>query len=208
MLTNGDKLNLFEVSCEHISLEYISLLDEGNPEFYSHDTDVFVSYAIKTNSMEIIEHSIRKAKRYINRIDLTGKTPMYHAVLSGDIQIIECLLDNGADINGLVTYYQTALIFAANQGKINIMQYLINKGADLKVGDNRNWRPIHYCSNNGNLDEVKLLISKGDDTYAITHEVHFCFVLLVMGILLFILQQHVVIRILLNFSLRKELTLI
>lgn len=53
------------------------------------------------------------------------------AVKNGDVQAARTLLDEGADINALDRYGQTALMIAAHKGHLELTQLLVERGANL-----------------------------------------------------------------------------
>ena len=79
--------------------------------------------------------NLRKDLMYIPEISHTNPTPLILACKKGDIQLIDLLLDNGADINKKDNYTgQTPLLASLKSGKSNrfsIAFHLIEKGADI-----------------------------------------------------------------------------
>ena len=59
-------------------------------------------------------------------------TPLFYAAVLGHIQIIKCLIRNGADVN-LVTLQTTALSMAAANGQYGSMKCLIEAAANVNV---------------------------------------------------------------------------
>ncbi len=53
------------------------------------------------------------------------------ATRTGNIERVQALLDEGADINSLDKYGQTALMNAATRGDLNLAQVLVKHGAEL-----------------------------------------------------------------------------
>ncbi len=60
----------------------------------------------------------------------TRMTPLMHASQNGNIELLEILLDAGADINYKNEYDQTALSMAVGLQKCESILYLLNQGAD------------------------------------------------------------------------------
>ncbi len=59
--------------------------------------------------------------------------PLALACDSGNLEIVKLLVENGADINGLVSYDDPPLIRAASAGHNDIVAYLIEQGADVNL---------------------------------------------------------------------------
>uniref|UniRef100_A0A9J2Q666 cGMP-dependent protein kinase interacting domain-containing protein n=1 Tax=Ascaris lumbricoides TaxID=6252 RepID=A0A9J2Q666_ASCLU len=85
------------------------------------------------------------------------------ACLSGDLEEVQTLLDNGADINTCTVDGLTALHQAVIDGKPEMVQFLCDHGADLNAQDNEGWTPLHAAACCGNLDLVEYLCMEGAD---------------------------------------------
>ena len=55
------------------------------------------------------------------------------ATLQDEIEVVECLLAKGADINERNHRNISALMYAADKGKTEIAYYLIDQGADIEI---------------------------------------------------------------------------
>lgn len=88
-------------------------------------------------------------------------TVLIEAVNGGSIEVVELLLDSGADINLLNRYHDTSLNAAAIKGDLDVFNYLILKGASFKNSDRQEKKILHNAASGGNLDIVKYLIKQG-----------------------------------------------
>ncbi|MEJ2705466.1 MAG: ankyrin repeat domain-containing protein, partial [Sedimentisphaerales bacterium] len=97
----------------------------------------------------------------------TTELPMSlnEAVTSGDIKLVQSLLDDGVEVNEEGPE-GTALYRAAEKGYIKIVELLIAKGANVNakktkspVGDT----PLHSAARAGHKETILLLIAKGAD---------------------------------------------
>ena len=61
------------------------------------------------------------------------KTPLAFAAAFGNLDIVEQILEAGADINGKVSYGDVPLTQAAIERNKDIMRYLIEEGADVNI---------------------------------------------------------------------------
>jgi outer membrane protein assembly factor BamB len=89
-----------------------------------------------------------------------GMIPLHWAALNGHKDIVELLIQKGADVNAGP---QTPLLFACQRGKKDVIELLISKGADINVKNNSGQMPIHFLARDGYTDIVELLIAKGAD---------------------------------------------
>ncbi len=67
----------------------------------------------------------------MNVIGGNGNTALMFAARCGDTQIVEILIDCGAQVNAADEYGDTALMFAAQYGTMETVQRLIDDGANV-----------------------------------------------------------------------------
>lgn len=60
-------------------------------------------------------------------------TPLMVAAKRGHVQVVQFLLDAGAEINAQDDLGMTALMYATQAGQIPVVQALLKRGADIKV---------------------------------------------------------------------------
>jgi len=91
-----------------------------------------------------------------------GLTTLHSAIRNGDLQAVNLLLENGADVNSRCLGF-TALFQAVSTSQLNIARELIKKGADL---NSTTFGPITVPAINcavfrNNIDMINLLIDNG-----------------------------------------------
>tara|TARA_R100001530_G_scaffold135802_2_gene113987 strand:+ start:1174 stop:1629 length:456 start_codon:yes stop_codon:yes gene_type:complete len=92
---------------------------------------------------------------------------LFDACTEGDIDEVESLIENGADVNAVDEYFSsTALMHVSRHGNVKIANLLINKGADVNVYDGGGWTALMHASRHGNVKIANLLIKKGADVNA------------------------------------------
>ncbi|KAJ6084469.1 hypothetical protein N7486_011269 [Penicillium sp. IBT 16267x] len=97
-------------------------------------------------------------------IHLGVETPLSLAAQAGQVDIVEALLDRGADIE-LRTNGQgrTPLVSAAMHRQEEAMWLLLAAGANPDVVDGLGSTPLHYAARTGQETAVRLLLAKGAD---------------------------------------------
>jgi ankyrin repeat protein len=63
----------------------------------------------------------------VNRRDYTGRTPLHLAVMASTLEIVNCLIDNGARLIARLVDGRTALHIAAARGDIGMVKALMDK---------------------------------------------------------------------------------
>ncbi|MEL7061879.1 MAG: ankyrin repeat domain-containing protein [Acidobacteriota bacterium] len=85
--------------------------------------------------------------------DLGGATtPLEAAVLEGDLEIVQSLLEAGADVNRAVSGGSTPLMSAAATGDEEIAWRLIERGARIRARNSEDQTAIDIATNEGFLD--------------------------------------------------------
>ena len=88
---------------------------------------------------------------------------LYWAAGNGQLDIIKCLVENGADIHAWEDY---ALRCACSYGQLDMVKYLIEKGANIHA---YNDEALRYATGNGYLEIVEYLIEKGVKPQKLEH---------------------------------------
>ena len=90
-------------------------------------------------------------------------TALHQAVRQDEVQAVERLLAQGADVNATDEYGRTPLHLADDP---KIAEMLLAKGASLNAPDNTGNTPLHIAAVYGNVEVMKLLIVKGAEVNA------------------------------------------
>jgi len=134
------------------------LLQRGIP----FTSDCFANYIAK-NKEEIINEFL-SAGMGVNVRDDTG-TPMLNVACRNDnYEIVEMLLDLGAELNAISEDRgYTAVMDAIWRGNEKITKYLISKGADLNTINKEGQTNLILAVGADRLNLVKLLVENGAD---------------------------------------------
>ncbi|RYP54743.1 hypothetical protein DL768_000567 [Monosporascus sp. mg162] len=91
-----------------------------------------------------------------------GQTPLSWAAENGHKEIVQLLLDKGAEIDAKDKYGWTPLSRAAEKGHKEIVQLLLDKGAEIDAKNNYGRRtPLSWAAEKGHGGVVQLLLDKG-----------------------------------------------
>ena len=87
-------------------------------------------------------------------------------ILNTNIEVLNLLIEKGADINKINWDNLTVLMYCArinNKNQFILLKYLIDKGANLNLKDNKGRTALMHAIIKSNKNAVKLLIKNGAD---------------------------------------------
>ncbi len=107
-----------------------------------------------TTSLEIVKVLVKNGATGLSR-------GLHHAAQNSALNVIEYLLENGADIN-MKSHHEgkTALHHACQHGNLEVVTFLVEKNADLDVKDNEGLTPLHLASMSNLPEVVNYLIER------------------------------------------------
>jgi len=156
---------------------------------------VLSSTAPKKETQKIIKFLLKKGAKTTISPEF-GMDALSLAVYNGDIESVQLLIENGADINRSHDNFSPIMIAVttgslemtklltengadvnddtdkqtalmyAVQNSITLTKYLVSKGAKVNETDSYGTTPLMYASEFGNVEIIKFLLSKGADVNA------------------------------------------
>ncbi|MCD4786251.1 MAG: ankyrin repeat domain-containing protein [Candidatus Eremiobacteraeota bacterium] len=127
-------------------------------------------YALKTGkNLKAFRKLIDKNPSLIHDRNLAGGTVAIHnAVFKERWDVVELLIERGADINS----DKLSLPQASLKGKKEIVELLISKGADVNIGVGEAYPALHMAALSGHKEIVEILLRNGADINARDKEYH------------------------------------
>lgn len=98
-------------------------------------------------------------KEHSEYVDKHGSRALHSAANDGYLEIIQLLIDNGADVNKPAGNGAVALHAAVSSGHVEIVKFLIAHGADVNKADNYRYTPIHTAIIQNKIEVMKLLLA-------------------------------------------------
>ena len=93
----------------------------------------------------------------IDTKDEEGITPLHDASSHGNLEAVQFLIDNGADVNARNKYNETPLHYASYHGRLEIARLLVDNEADVNAKDERGNIPLYWASLHCNYKLMELL---------------------------------------------------
>lgn len=116
----------------------------------------------------------------LNAVDSNGRTALHIACSFGRLEIMQLLVEAGANVDICSSSGQTPLHEACISGRYEILQEMLSEVADLDMVDNNGLSAAHYCALNGEVTCLSLLCNQVIDFsfVSITLEFPLCYVIL------------------------------
>ena len=99
----------------------------------------------------------------INQKDSSGMTALQLAVREQNMEIIELLVDSGADVNLPSTRFLFTPLHISIRTSFAMSKFLIDHGADINQKNSEGASPLHIAARAGNNEMVEFLIANGAD---------------------------------------------
>ena len=113
------------------------------------------------------ERLVELLLRFVDANSISGrKTPLQAACRAGHIEIVEILLQSGADPNLIAEQWESPLYSAASQGFIDIVKILLGAGAKLNLPSVNGETALHGASCQGHSEICELLLHSGAEVNA------------------------------------------
>jgi len=97
--------------------------------------------------------------KVINARNIHGQTPLHLAAEKGNCDVVQLLLESGAEENAVAADSGcTSLHYAASLGHVDLCELLVRYGADSDVQNSRLETPLHLAVARGHTEVVALLL--------------------------------------------------
>ena len=132
--------------------------------------DIFDASAI--GDLERVRALVEQFPESIDAYSPDGFYPLGLAAFFGHKELVEYLLDAGANVNQQATNaFQVAPIHAAvSNGNIEIVRMLLERGADVNARQQKGFTALHGAAGAGRKDLFELLLTHGADPEALSDD--------------------------------------
>ncbi|KAG4088702.1 ankyrin [Neocallimastix lanati (nom. inval.)] len=126
------------------------------------DPEAIIKYLIDNNNTESLKAFISKSKKFINNTNNDNDTPLLYAIKRNpnNLELIEILLSNGADVNHANNTNKNPLIYAIEQTNINLIELLKKYHADINYKLRNGTTPLKLSLSMNNTTIIKKLLEK------------------------------------------------
>ncbi|MBV7331865.1 sigma-70 family RNA polymerase sigma factor [Chloroflexi bacterium TSY] len=133
-----------------------------------HGAEVSIWDAAALGRLDLVRTLIQDEPQLVNarHLDYLNLTPLYNAALFGSIDIVELLVENGAEFQAAIEPGYTPLHAAAWTGNVEIAKRLLAEGANIHSQAKNGATPLHCAVWRGHLDFTHHLLDNGADVNA------------------------------------------
>jgi 26S proteasome non-ATPase regulatory subunit 10 len=108
---------------------------------------------------DVISHDNVEDCKYIlerepSSVDIEGWhgiTPLHRVATKGNIEILEILLQFGADVNKVNAFGETPMHYACHMASLRFLSILVDNGADITVKDKGGRNCLHHAAKSGSM---------------------------------------------------------
>lgn len=115
--------------------------------------DDFIQAIQKSNPAEVI--ALLKRGMDANSVDRSGQPVLHIAAREGNLDVLQALVQAGADIDKRNAMKETPIMLAALAGHTRLVEFLLSKEAQI---NHPGWTPLLYAATTGQNEIIKLLI--------------------------------------------------
>ena len=149
--------------CHNIAITEL-LIEKGADIEARNDDDInALVYASTYNNEEMVKFLLEKGADANTVCEIENEhtdissTPLMNAAYRGNTNIINMLLENGADINYTTDYGMTALMYAASFNQFEAAKILLENNADTSITDEYGRTALDLAKSEDYKDIVELL---------------------------------------------------
>jgi uncharacterized protein len=117
--------------------------------------------AVRKADITRIRTLLDKNPNLVRARDSSGYTPLHWASIDGNREVVELLIDRGAEVNGRTPYGLTPLHLASRAGKLDTVKLLISRGAEVNALTKDGVSPLREAISSGHEEVSAILRSCG-----------------------------------------------
>jgi uncharacterized protein len=147
------------------------LLEKGaNPNTPDADGTTVLTRALEENRFEVVRLLVARGAR-VNEAsqggNMKGMPPLILAVMSGNLPIVEALIQAGADVKATdPALGDTALHWACSSGDVALARLFLSRGIPVDSRNAMGGTPLMGAAMAGKVELVKLLLARGANVRA------------------------------------------
>ena len=154
------------IACASGALANVKMLVEAGADVSATDPtrETCLIIAAYHGHTEIVSYLVGLPEVDLNHHGSTNFTALHFAVQYKHADVVQLLIDAGADVNAIERNGQTCFFLAVGHGHTDIVRYLVGlPEVDLRDQGSKNYLALHLAVQKKHADVVKILIDAGAD---------------------------------------------
>ncbi|MBM7558121.1 ankyrin repeat domain-containing protein [Halanaerobacter jeridensis] len=161
----GKTALMYAAAARNIKSIKILLANEANANARDNKGRTALDFAVLERDSRIVKREKKIAKMLIKN-GLKSKTALFKSIDKERPEVVEILIEEGADVNVRTDDGRTALMKAIGENNSEIVKVLIKGGANVNAKDNNGQTALMKAVNKRNKYVVKMLIENGANVNA------------------------------------------
>lgn len=148
------------VACQQNKLTAVSHLMDKNADenIRNNNGDSPLDYAIKEGHTALVRYILKRAGKRLMPREGDGRTYVHHAAITGDVLMLDYLLEVLPEVNMGTAGGDTPLHLASLHGNTDAVLFLLKRGAENNKPNNYGNTPLHLASLRGNINTLNALL--------------------------------------------------
>ncbi|XP_076684261.1 uncharacterized protein LOC143377154 [Andrena cerasifolii] len=117
--------------------------------------------ALEKKHTQVAKLLLTSGSKVNSRYKSPSNTALHFAALNGDTEIVQMLLDRGANVDAKNVHSKTPLHNAVQSMEAKMISLLLNRGANVDAADKSGVTPLHIAVGKNNKELTTLLLSRG-----------------------------------------------
>jgi ankyrin repeat protein len=106
-----------------------------------------------------VQYLLSTAKYDVDARDINDETALHYACIHGHIQVVQCLIEAGANVEAMNELGSTALHMASDFGHAALVVHLhAEANCNVRAANKHGLTSLHFASDNGYLEIVQYLV--------------------------------------------------
>ncbi|MBN1949017.1 MAG: ankyrin repeat domain-containing protein [Candidatus Cloacimonetes bacterium] len=118
---------------------------------------------IEINDLDNVKRIIMDHPDSLEAISHRGLSPVNHAALKGNLEMVRFLSEQGADLLRGDNENSCALHNAAAQNHFEVVRFLVEQGVDINIQDDNDTTPMIFAVVHDNPEMISYLLEQGAD---------------------------------------------
>ena len=155
-----DGYSLLHYACEHGALEIVKILVRAGPGVRVNGAkQMFLHAAAEDGYIEIVRYLVSLPDVDVNQETVESCTALHRAVMHVEPDVVQVLIDAGADIDTKNNDGRSPLLSACAEGTFDTVKMLVRAGAEVRATDDEGVTCLHYAARRGRTETVRYLVS-------------------------------------------------